>query len=105
MSNILLQTMCRITFVYLFRYQRAHLHEFLRMRSSSSIGSCASLTESIGEWTSNDIVEDDGNDSDCGGIQLRSRLPSVGKNSISPTFFETSNNEFVLYFNTRLNLI
>nr|CAH0112923.1 unnamed protein product [Daphnia galeata] len=72
------------------QYQRAHLHEFLRMRSSSSIGSCASLTESIGEWTSNDIVEDDGNDSD-GGIQLRSRLPSVGKNSISPTFCEASN--------------
>ncbi|EFX89875.1 hypothetical protein DAPPUDRAFT_299989 [Daphnia pulex] len=55
------------------QYQRAHLHEFLRMRSSSSIGSCASLTESIGEWTSNDIVEDDGNDSDCGGIQLRTQ--------------------------------
>ncbi len=96
-----------IIFIEIFlRYQRAHLHEFLRMRSSSSIGSCASLTESIGEWTSNDIVEDDGNDSD-GGIQLRSRLPSVGKNSISPTFCEASNhNELVnkLKFELGLNV-
>ncbi|KAK4022368.1 hypothetical protein OUZ56_007838 [Daphnia magna] len=72
------------------QYQRTHLHEFLRMRSSSSIGSCASLTDSIGEWTANDIADDDGNDSD-GGIQLRSRLSSVGKNTISVTSYESTN--------------
>jgi hypothetical protein len=75
------------------------------MRSSSSICSCVSLTESIGEWTSNDIVEDDRNDSD-GGIQLRSQIPSVGKNSISPTFCEASNhNELVNKLKYELELL
>ena len=53
------------------------------MRSSSSIGSCASLTESIGEWTSADIAADDDVENDCdGGLQLR----SVGEGSNSPVF-------------------
>ncbi len=53
------------------------------MRSSSSIGSCASLTESIGEWTSADIADDDV-DNECDGLQLRTRLQSFGERSNSP---------------------
>ena len=55
------------------------------MRSSPSIESCASLTESIGEWTSTDIAADDDVENECDeGLQLRSRLHSVGERSNSP---------------------
>lgn len=64
------------------------------MRSSSSIGSCASLTESIGEWTSADIADDDPDESD-GGLQLRSRLVSVGSRD-SPVPSESSHQNWLV---------
>lgn len=59
------------------------------MRSSSSIGSCASLTESIGEWNSTDIADDDPDESDV-GLQLPTRLFSFGEKSNSPVPSEAS---------------
>jgi len=67
-------------------FQRNYLHEFVRARSSSSLGSCSSLTESLGEWSVGDIEEDerDANEFDS-ALFMRSRIQSVGNDRKPPS--------------------
>lgn len=61
------------------RFQRNYFHDFMRVRSSSSLGSCSSLTESLGEWSVGDIEEDEGDTNEFdSALFMRSRLQSVG---------------------------
>lgn len=69
--------------IFFSSYQRNHLTEFLRTRSSSSIGSCSSLTEIQGEEIALDEDDDESEQNDS-GMNLRSRLMSAGENSLSP---------------------
>jgi len=67
-------------------FQRNYLQEFARMRSTSSIGSTSSLSESLGEWSAADVGEDDvpeDNEFDS-VIMMRSRVQSMGNHDRKP---------------------
>ena len=60
-------------------FQRSYSHDLVRGRSSSSLGSCSSLTESLGEWSVGDIEEDEGDNKEFdSALFMRSRIQSVG---------------------------
>ena len=82
-DNLFTQELLLYIFVLINSYQRNHLTEFLRARSSSSIGSCSSLTEIIGEEITRD-EDDDSVEQDDSHLTMRTRLASSGEKSISP---------------------